>query len=53
MAPSAAVCCPATRVFIPPVAENKQHPLSNRLRGNGGDLLLKLLAQRVACRRFA
>ena len=35
------------------VAENKQHPLSNRLRGNGGDLLLKLLAQRVACRRFA
>ena len=21
------------------VAENKQHPLSNRLRGNGGDLL--------------
>ena len=35
------------------VAENKQHPPGNRLRWNGGDLLLKLLAQRVACRGFA
>ncbi len=34
------------------VAENKQHPLSNRLRWNGGDLLLKLLARVAAEPRF-
>lgn len=32
----------------PAVAEDKQHPFGDRPRGNGGYLLLDLLAQHVA-----